>query len=72
MSSVDRLAELRMQIRQLQIEERDIRHRLIAGFDKPVGDHYIAKIRRQVLLVPVPEEIELRREDVTLPKWSAI
>jgi hypothetical protein len=49
---VDRLHEIRQQIKDLQAEQRAIRSQIIRGEAGLVGAEYVAKQRRQLLIQP--------------------
>jgi hypothetical protein len=58
MEQVDRLAELRRQMKANRAEQKLIRQRLIAGLDPAIGRDYVADVRRHVTLKPIERAAE--------------
>lgn len=47
---VDRLAEIKQQMRALRAEERAIRARIVAGLVPLIGDRYVATLGPKIML----------------------
>lgn len=52
---VDRLAQVRADIRRLREEAERLRREIITGAVDRVGDYYSARIERHVVMVELPE-----------------
>jgi hypothetical protein len=76
MKQIDRLAELRVQMKVLRDEARAIRKRVLMGEVALVGDEVIATVQRRIILRPVIDEAKpvagngVRHVPMEHPMWD--